>query len=342
MATVAAGLLIIAIVSSHQLTPLIMVLALAALVALQRLSPRLLLFAVAMVALWLSTVAMPFMSVMLPEEMQRLGTAVANVRTNLADISAMSPGQAMIARVARLLTTAIVLAAVAGGVRRLLGGVRDGPAVALAAAPLPLLVATSYGGEAIFRVYLFALPFLAFLAAALFYPSPARGASSRSTRIAAGLFGAALAVAFVFANNGKDRRYAFTRGEIAAARWLYETAPPNTLLIEGASIYAAPPRNYENFVYVRLAEEPPGSQAEILSDPAGVLASWLEDDAYRDGYVILTRTQKAYVDSQGVMRRGALDDIERALRASPRFRVVHEEGGSSIFALRRARGDTSR
>ena len=36
--------------------------------------------------------------------------------------------------------------------------------------PLPLIVANSYGGEMVFRVYLFALPFVAFFAAASLFP----------------------------------------------------------------------------------------------------------------------------------------------------------------------------
>ena len=41
-------------------------------------------------------------------------------------------------------------------------------------------------------------------------------------------------IGFLFANNGKDREYTFTRDEVDAAAWLYGRAPPNSLLIEGA------------------------------------------------------------------------------------------------------------
>ena len=66
------------------------------------------------------------------------------------------------------------------------------PRAALTIAAVPMLAVTSYGGEVIFRVYLFALPFLAFYAATLFFPSPYKGLSA-NTMMGAALFGVALA-----------------------------------------------------------------------------------------------------------------------------------------------------
>ena len=94
-------------------------------------------------------------------DFEGFGTAITNVAGNIADTSKMSHEQLIVSWMARLLTGLIIFAAVVGGIRRLTSGHQDGPAAALALAPLPLLVTTSYGGEIVFRVYLFGLPFLA-------------------------------------------------------------------------------------------------------------------------------------------------------------------------------------
>jgi len=330
-----ALLLIMAMTVSHQFTPLVAILALGALAVLQRLAVDLFLFAGVIVAFWVLYVAAPFVAVVLPVEFSEIGLTMGHLSANLVDISVVSPGQGFIALVCRLLTLVISLAALVGGMRRMACGYRDGVAAALAAAPLPLLAVTSYGGEIIFRIYLFALPFLAFFAAALFFPSPRRG-SSVETSAGAALFGFALAVAFVFANNGKDRQYAFTSEDVAAAEWLYENAPQGTLLVEGAPLYPEQFRNVEYFTRVSLANEPAESRIEVLADPVPVLARWLDNDGYRAAFIILTRNQEAYVEALGIMPRGGFDKIRQALLASPRFRLVHATRGTMIFTLNEA------
>ena len=333
--TATALLLILAMTVSHQLTPLVAISALGLLAAFQRLTVGLFLFAGVTVAFWVLYVAAPFVAVVLPVEIRDIGVAMGELSANLADISVVSPGQAFISLICRLLTLGIAIAAIAGGIRRLACGYRDGIAAALAAAPLPLLVVTSYGGEITFRVYLFALPFLAFFAAALFFPSPRHG-SSVGTPAVASLIGFALVAAFVFANNGKDRQYAFASEDVAAAQWLYENAPRGTLLVEGATLYPSQFRNVEYFTHVSLADEPADSRAELLAHPVPVLARWLESADYNAAFIILTRNQQAYAEAMGIMPHAGFEKIKQALLASPRFRLVHATSGTMIFSLNQA------
>jgi hypothetical protein len=146
----------------------------------------------------------------------------------------------------------------------------------------------------------------------------------------------ALAAAFVFANNGKDRQYAFAAEDVAAMQWLYDTAPPGTLIIEGAHVDPSQFRNVEDFTHVSLADEPPDSRADVLAHPVPVLARWLDNDHYRAAFIVLTRNQKAYVEALGIMPPDGLDRVEQALLASPRFRLVYAAGGTKVFALNRA------
>jgi hypothetical protein len=277
-------------------------------------------------------VAAPFVAVVLPVELRDIGLAAGHLSGNLADLAVISRGQALVSLICRLLTFGIAIAAVAGGARRWMAGYRDGVAAALTIAPLPLLAVTSYGGEIMFRVYLFALPFLAFFAAAVFFPSPQHG-HSHGTLAAAVPFGFALAAAFVFANNGKDREYAFAPDDVAAVQWLYDRAPQGTLIVEGASLYPSLFRNVEYFTPVSIADEPADSRAELLANPASVLAHWLDNGDYRAAFVILTRNQESYVNAMGIMPNGGFEKIKQALLASPRFSLVHASGGTMIFAL---------
>lgn len=331
MAAAAAVLaLILAVVVTHQLTPLLLICALAGLWAIGRLTIGYFLFAVVAELLWLFYFADPYVSLAIGDVLEEFGTVGGDTLGKMVSLNTVSPGQRWVSIASRALTGAIVLMAFAGFVRRLLHEHRDGPAVVLALAPAPLLLATSYGGEILFRLYFYALPFLAYFAAALFFPSPSRiHPPSPLLLLCPAIL--ALMLGFVMANNGKDRQYWFSRAEVAAAAWLYEHAPPGSLLIEGSRNYPSQFRNYENFVYVPLSEEAPQVRAEILAQPEEVLGRWLS--GYAHGYVVITRSQKAGVDDLGVMPTGALERIEQALTASPSFHLIHATSDARIFVL---------
>jgi hypothetical protein len=330
--TTASGIalfLIAAITPTHQFTPIVVMVLLAGFVVVRLAGPGLFLFSAACFVLWTMYAAAPYLAAHLSTAVHGAGT-VTNFTSNLIDTGSVSPGQAIVSWASRGLTVAIGLAAVIGFLRRIAVGYRDLIAVMLILAPIPIGLVTSYGGEVIFRVYLFALPGLAFFAATAIFPTPDRGRSFVARTIAA-LFGLALAVGFVFANNGKDRQYVASRDEIAAVEWLYDNAPPGSLLIEGATVYPRQMRNYENFSYVSLADEPAESMQQFIADPANILSDWLNGDAYAAGYVVITRSQKAFVDAVRPMPKGTLDDIEQRLLASPRFLLVRETDTVKIF-----------
>ena len=73
-----------------------------------------------------------------------------------------------------------------------------------------------------------------------------------------------------------------------------------------------------------------------LDDPAARLAPWLEDPRYPNGYVLITRSQKADLRAEGLLPPGALDTIEGALRRSPAFAVEFENRDAVVFRLARS------
>jgi hypothetical protein len=330
LAALGVLLLILAIVVTHQLMPLLVILALGALAVLGRLSFGFLLFAIAAEALWLFYFADVYVSAVFRDLVADFGQLNSEIVGKMVDFSVASEGQRLISLASRGLTGALGVLAIAGGLWRLWHGHRDATAIALTLVPFLLLIATSYGGEIVFRLYYYALPFLAFFAGALFFPVSS-GRTGLPALLLAGLL-MLLATGFILANNGKDRQYHFTPREVAAARWLYETAPNGALIVEGARNYPSQFMNYERFTYVPLAEEQPEEIAALLDDPVGVLGRWLQQWP-ASGFIILTRSQKAYLEDVGVMPVGALDNIETSLLASARFRLVYANEDCSIFML---------
>jgi hypothetical protein len=102
-------------------------------------------------------------------------------------------------------------------------------------------------------------------------------------------------------------------------------------LVEAARSYPSQFMNYENFIYLPISNESGAERAEILSDPARVLDRWFSDPRWQDGYVILTRSQQAYVEAMGVMPKGALDRLALDLLSSPDFLLVYANRDARIF-----------
>lgn len=327
---VIAMTLILAIVITHQLTPIVIILAALVLTVLGWIALPYLVFVFVAEVIWLFWGAAPFVFEHVQGELSTLGS-LSEATTKLANVTTVSADRAAVVLVGRGLSAAIVIAALCGGLRRFCAGFWDFTAAALALAPVPLLL-VAYGGETVFRVYLFALPFIAFFASAAFFPSPQRGKAGFVFPLLA-LSCLLSALGFLFANNGKDREYRFAQDEIAVAQWLYVTAPKGTLLIEGARSYPSQFMNYENFSYLPISEESAATRKMISADPAGVFFRWMDDPRWKDAYVILTTSQKAYLEAGGYMQPGEFDRMQNALLESPRFRVVRASSHATVFRI---------
>jgi hypothetical protein len=199
--------------------------------------------------------------------------------------------------------------------------------------PIPL-IAMNYGGEIHFRVYLFMLPMLAFLAAALFFGRES-ASNALIARIALTFFLFAGSVGFLLANNGKDKYYYFTPNEVAASEWLYTNGVAGSLLVEGARSYPSQFKNYERFSYLPISEESINDRRDLIARPPEIMLRWLSNPAWKGGYIIITRSQKVYTDAEGFFGPGMLDGVEKALLASPYFKVIYANRDAKIFTLNR-------
>ncbi|MER7814018.1 hypothetical protein, partial [Streptomyces sp. NPDC096153] len=176
---------IVAINAAHQLTPVMLCVSLFALLFTRRYrNLGLLAVAGALMLAWDLTMGRPLFTETLGTLRESLGELTRNSRAGYAG-QLTGPGPELAGRANVLMVLAVaVLAAVAVFARRRL--TRSAlPLLLVSAAPLPLFVVNDYGGEMLFRVYLFGLPGAAFFAAAALVPAAGatRGASARARTV---------------------------------------------------------------------------------------------------------------------------------------------------------------
>jgi hypothetical protein len=331
--TLVIVVLMAAVASNHQLTPFMTILGLGALVLFQRTQTTSLVVIQFMFTLiWVVFVASPFTEQNVQSLVSDFGDVFENADQTLISLGEASRDQANIATIGRILTLGSILMAGLGGLRRLLNGYRDIPVVLLIIAPFLMLAGNSYGGEMLFRVFLFIVPFIAFFSATLFYPTPFSGFKAKT---AVSIFGVSLLflAAFLFAYLGKERQYHFSKYEVEASQFLYETAPHGSILIEGSKNYPGQFKYYEKFFYVPLSREQWEEQIEFIEDPETTFHRWMSNESFTGAYLIITRSQKAEVEMIGAMPSGALDIVEEKLTNSPLFEVFYHNEDVSIFIL---------
>ena len=212
--------------------------------------------------------------------------------------------------------------------RRLRHGYRDLAALLLLVAPFPMLVANSYGGEMVFRIYFFMLPFAAFFAAALVFPSPEAGASPGAPALAL-LVSVGLLAGLCVAYYGKDRMYHFTANEVAAAEYLNANARAGSLWIDGTWNWPVNYRRYEQHDYDSLVSLPKLAREALAERPVDVVERLADHST--EAYLIITHSQKADVDMSGVLPAGTLDRVEQAMLQA-RVPVVFANEDATIFA----------
>ncbi len=320
-----------AIISSHQLTPFMLLSALGALVVFQITSARSLpVLSAVMTVAWIVYLAAAFLNGNLYWIVDSIGALMGNFQANLINIADVSPGQAFVALMDRTLSGAIWFVAIIGAIRRLSLGHWDLPAALLAVSPFPILVMNSYGGEMVFRVYFFGLPFVAFFAASLLYPDHKSGRSWHIPLITACLT-CVLLVGFLFAYYGKDRQYYFRPTEVAAAQYVLAHAPVGSLLLDASWDWPLEYKNYEFYQYQSIEALTRAQRLALIDDPAPRILAIMKP--YPAAYFSITRSQEAFMDATGFMPPGTMEAIKRALLASPDFKVVLQNPDAVVFTL---------
>jgi hypothetical protein len=316
------------VVASHQLTPFALLAGVTLLVIFNRLSlPSLPLIMALVVSLWLTYMAVTYLNGHLPGMLNFMGQLDQTVGTNLTSRLSGSPLHMVITRLRLVATLSLWGMAFLGGLRRLRHGRLDLNHALLALAPFPLIAMQSYGGELLLRIYLFAMPLMAAFAAAFFYPAGNRRPAWRTAALV-GLVSAFWLALFLFIRFGNERMDYFTRQELAAVEFVYEQAEPGALLAAVGTNMPFRYQNYEEYKHVFL------EKLVIQQDLEGVLGE-IEGRGYEDNYVILTRSQQAFLEMFYNFPPETWEQLQGALLASGKYEIIYANPDARVYYYQR-------
>ncbi|MGW4893375.1 glycosyltransferase [Kitasatospora sp. NPDC004240] len=346
--------LIAAIVSSHQLTPIMLAMSLL-LLSLARRNRRTVLpvlaAVVGMTVLWDATVARRFVSANLNTLVGALNSPDHNAVSGFAKLGEAAPGQILASWADRGLTAAVFLLAFAAAVRH--RWVRRAGLLPLLLSPIVLLLANAYEGEMLFRAYLFALPAAALLAATLLWgdrakarpagaaPGDSAGAASGGTaRRAVGPVRTAVCAVILlgllagtlFGYFSKEAVNYFTPGEAAAVRYVTGSTPAGSRVISLTANEPGGEMRYDDHDRLVLGDSSADDLKRLAADPAEGLRATLEHpNPYGPVYLILTRAQLAECELTGLLPVSAVRGLVAAAAAERDLRLVFSNEDAVVY-----------
>ena len=325
---------------SHQLTPFFMIAACAGLVLVRRCQLRGLpvLFGVIFAA-WVSFVAVAFWSGHMSSLFSGLGALGSNVTSSVTDrISGSASVHAFVLYSRAAFAGTAIILAVAGLVRRRRRALDDRVAFVLMCVPFAGFAMQGYGGEMALRIYLFALPGIAILAAYLFFPEATAPHRTRLMVLVAAICAVAATLVFFVARYGNEAFEQTPPGELSAMNYIYAhdssgvrlawlSVPPTA---SGTPEMPWQYRDLEKVNYV--AEKAPVNPAQV----SGLVAQ-LRALGPRS-YLITTSTQEASLEQESGYPDGWGQEFRAAMRAFPGVRVAYADSTAVIYTLHWPRG----
>jgi hypothetical protein len=330
------------IVTTHQLTPYMLIVGLGVLTFLGVVRPRLLVVLFTAMALAYLLPRLDFIQ-RYYGLLDSAGEPLRNVRTAAVGLNGLAgePGRVLCANAARLLSLTIWGLGLVGVVRRLRAGYKNVGVAALAVAPAVIILADTYGGEAIYRVYLFSLPWFALLTAFALRPGGDDWSSGRAVaRLLLPL--AVLLGLFLPAYFGMAATNEVRPGEVAASQYFYDHAPPHSLLMIASPQFPVRlARNYDQFSLTIGEADPslltvkPSLRHKMLGDRhVPIIAQAMRDYAGGEpAFLAVSRNGKVTSQVLGLLPPGSLDKLERVLSRSKRFRIWYRNADTTIFEL---------
>jgi hypothetical protein len=198
---------------------------------------------------------------------------------------------------------------------------------ALALTPFLVLGVQSYGGEAIYRVFLFSAPWCALLIAELIVElggvlRPLVSALACTVALAAGLQGLW----------GPTAVYAFTPQELAASLWLYQHAAPGSMLVLAADDFPAlEAADYRSYDLVIMPSDPQQGPAWLNEGSLLDVEQWLAAQGHASVYVVFTRSMANYASYFGYPT--GYQALAKAVTDSPRWHAVYRAADVAIYKV---------
>ena len=316
------------IVAAHQLTPYVILAGVGALTLMDLLRPRWLLVILAAVA---TAYLIPRYG-LISHDFGGLfsgGNPIENASGSQGTHHA--GGEALTAQIVRLLAAAMWLLAL-GAValrRKALGRVLI-PAL-LAFSPFVILGAQSYGGEAIYRVYLFSAPWCALLIAGVLVEVrwPRRHAlrwSAIGVVCIAGLFAGLQGL------YGPVSVNAFTHGELNASQWLYANAPKGSLIVlpddNFPTLLAA---DYNSYDLQVMPSDPQLGESWLDEGNVPEVKLWMAGLGHRTAYVVVSRSMRA--DARYYGAPSGYDRLATEIPTALGGSAVYHNADSAIYRV---------
>src|SRR5271165_5690841 len=324
---------------SHQLTPFFMIAACAGLVLVRRCQlPGLPVLFGVIFAAWVSFAAVAYWSGHLSSMFAGLGHLGSNVTSGVTDrISGGASVHSFVLYSRAAFAATVIIFAVAGLVRRRRLGLDDRVAFVLMCVPFAGFAMQGYGGEIALRIYLFALPGIAILAAYLFFPEAIAPHRPRLMLPVAAVCGVAAILVFFVARYGNEAFEQTPPGEVSAMNYIYahDSAGVRLAWLSVPPAAGATPempwqyRDLEKVAYV--PENAPVNPAQVSGLVADLRAMG------PGSYLITTSTQEAYLE-EGGYPAGWGREFRADMRAFPGVRVAYADSTAVIYTLHWPRG----
>ena len=327
------------VVFTHELSPYVVAIQMTALALVGGVRPRWV-----VLAMWALCLAYLLPRFAVVDDAHHILAALTNPFRNLLNSSKGLPpglpGRQLAAHAAQALAFSMWALGVLGAGRRLWEGRQVLPMLALAFSPLMVVFAHSYGGEAVYRAYLFSLPWTACLVASLLRPDP-RPETIRSPRFmwlmppVALLATVGLLLPAFF---GLDMQNVMPPAEVRASSYFYRHAEPGSVLLSSPYFPTRLAANYDEFVINENDTDPSFLDARLWGRTLGVddlpmLADKIRSYGVPTGYVALSTSQSDAATLYGILPEGSLASLEEAMLDSSDWRVFYRNSDTVIFQL---------
>ena len=325
------GACYLAIVTSHQLSPVMLILSVFVLSVVTRKVPLWVPVVMGGLELWWVALGWTF----LQAHFSLIDTGGAGAAAAGRNLSMALPNAALSFYAPAAVMLLMAALAGVGFVRRLRRGKWDLVPACLILAPVSVVLLQSYGGEGGYRAYLFALPWLSFLAV---FACASRRSSPGGARILRGrllVAASAVAACLLCAFFGQELANRVPSSDVKAALWYEQHAPAGSMRIDLAP--NAPDRLTARYPLVDLSDLPAlVSQARFAGHRLGAadvtrLIRLIERQRARPAYVVLSRLQENYARLEGLLPEGSLPSFVGALSQSPSFHLVYHIPSVWIF-----------
>ncbi|MGX1758935.1 lipopolysaccharide biosynthesis protein [Streptomyces lydicus] len=323
-------------VAGHQLTPFVMLGVLTFLVLVRRSSLYgLPLLCGVLVLAWIGFLAEPYWSGHFDELFGGLGGVGGNVASSVTDrIGGGDPTHKLVLYARVALAGGVLALACWGVLRRRWAGFTERALPVLAFVPFLAFGMQSYGGEMALRVFLFALPGAAVLAALALFPRET-GARRGLGPLAALLTGLLLTAGFLVARWGNEPFERIRPGEVAAMDYVYAHDKPTARLLWLSSdpvnsVTPAMPWGAKDME--RVQYEP--VLAPRAPDRVGPVVTALRK-AGPQSYLIVNHGQSESLRLDSGYRKGWEARLRAALDRRPELRRVLANRHAAVYELTR-------